>query len=124
MARVAVRLSAPAEVWAELERLSRSRSGEVRLAGRARMILACLRGQRNEEIARALSVRPNTVGLWRRRFARDGIAGLRDAPPPRQASPVWGGLARPGLGADRDAAAGRPGQLGRGFIGARAGRVG
>ncbi|MDA8207155.1 MAG: IS630 family transposase, partial [Thermaerobacter sp.] len=54
MARVAVKLSAPAEVWAELERLSRSRSGEVRLAERARMILACLRGQRNEEIARAL----------------------------------------------------------------------
>ena len=82
MARVAVRLSCTAEVWAELERLSRSRSGEVRLAGRARMILACLRGQRNEEIARELSVRPNTVGQWRRRFAKNGIAGLRDAPRP------------------------------------------
>ena len=82
MARVAVRLSCTAEVWAELERLSRSRSGEVRLVERARMILACLRGQRNEEIARALGVRPNTVGQWRRRFAQNGIAGLRDAPRP------------------------------------------
>ncbi len=82
MARVAVRLSCTAEVWAELERLSRSRSGEVRLVERARMILACLRGQRNEEIARELGVRPNTVGQWRRRFAKNGIAGLRDAPRP------------------------------------------
>lgn len=67
---------------AELERLSRSRSGEVRLAERARIVLGCLRGQRNDEVARELGVRPNTVGQWRRRFAERGLAGLRDEPRP------------------------------------------
>ncbi|MCK0508150.1 IS630 family transposase [Aromatoleum anaerobium] len=82
MARVAVELSCPAEVMSELERLSRSRSGEVRLVERARIVLACLHGKRNDEVASELGVRPNTVGLWRRRFAEQGIAGLRDAPRP------------------------------------------
>lgn len=82
MARVAVELSCTAEVMAELERLSRSRSGEARLVERARIVLACLGGKRNEEVARALDVQANTVGRWRRRFAERGIAGLRDAPRP------------------------------------------
>lgn len=82
MARVAVALSCTADVMAELERLSRSRSGEVRLAERARIVLGCLRGQRNDEVARELGVRPNTVGQWRRRFAERGVAGLRDEPRP------------------------------------------
>jgi len=64
----------------ELERLSRSRSGEVRLAERARIVLACLQGRRNDEVAREIGVRPNTVGQWRRRFAAHGLAGLRDEP--------------------------------------------
>lgn len=80
MARVAVELSCTAEVMGELERLSRSRSGEVRLAERARIVLACLQGRRNDEVAREIGVRPNTVGQWRRRFAVHGIAGLRDQP--------------------------------------------
>jgi len=80
MARVAVALSCTAEVMGELERLSRSRSGEVRLAERARIVLACLQGRRNDEVAREIGVRPNTVGQWRRRFAAHGIAGLRDEP--------------------------------------------
>ncbi|MNR11368.1 hypothetical protein D3C85_1276650 [compost metagenome] len=67
---------------AELERLSRSRSGEARLVECARIVLACLRGKRNEEVASEVGVQPNTVGRWRRRFAEQGIAGLRDAPRP------------------------------------------
>lgn len=47
---------------------------------RARIVLACLHGKRNDEIAKELGLRPNTVGQWRRRFADRGIAGLRDAP--------------------------------------------
>ena len=80
MPRVAVTLSCTAETKAELERLSRSRSGEVRMAERARIVLACLGGKRNDEIARELSLRPNTVGQWRQRFAARGLAGLQDAP--------------------------------------------
>lgn len=84
MARVAVTLSCTAEVKAELERLSRSRSGEVRLAERARIVLACLAGHRNDEVARNLGIRPNTVGQWRKRFAAQGLAGLKDQPRPGQ----------------------------------------
>jgi transposase len=80
MARVAVALSCTPEVMVELKRLSRSRSGEVRLAERARMVLACLQGKRNDEVAREVGVRPNTVGLWRQRFAARGLPGLRDEP--------------------------------------------
>lgn len=50
------------------------------MAERARIVLACLRGSRNDEVAREIGVRPNTVGVWRRRFAERGIAGLRDEP--------------------------------------------
>ena len=80
MARVAIALSCTADVMAELERLSRSRSGEVRIAERARIVMACLQGKRNDVVARETGLRPNTVGQWRRRFAVLGIAGLRDAP--------------------------------------------
>lgn len=80
MARVAVKLSCTAEVRGELERLSRSRSHEVRLVERARIILACLQDRRNDEIAREMGLRPNIVGEWRRRFAAEGLAGLRDRP--------------------------------------------
>ena len=50
------------------------------MAERARIVMACLQGKRNDEVARDMRVRPNTVGQWRRRFAEGGIAGLRDAP--------------------------------------------
>lgn len=80
MARVAVVLSCTVEDKNALERMSRSRSGEVRLAERARIVLACAQGRRNDEVARELGVRPNTVGQWRKRFAERGLAGLRDEP--------------------------------------------
>ena len=52
------------------------------MAERARIVMACLQGKRNDAIAREMRLRPNTVGQWRRRFAQGGIAGLRDAPRP------------------------------------------
>lgn len=66
----------------ELGCLSRSRSGAVRMAERARVVLLCLRSKRNDEVAAQMGLRPNTVGQWRRRFAERGLAGLRDAPRP------------------------------------------
>jgi transposase len=41
-------------------------------------VLGCLDGKRNDVVGRELGVRPNTVGLWRQRFAAGGLAGLRD----------------------------------------------
>jgi transposase len=78
MARVAIALTCTAEQRAELMTLVRSRTEEARLVERAKIVLACLEGKRNDAVGRELGVRPNTVGLWRQRFAAAGLAGLRD----------------------------------------------
>src|SRR5713226_4220972 len=78
MARVAVALTCTAEQRGELMALARSRTEEVRLVERAKIVLACLEGKRNDAVGREFGVRPNTVGLWRKRFAAAGLAGLRD----------------------------------------------
>jgi transposase len=80
--RVAVALSCSAEQRTELMNLARSRTEEARMVERAKIVLACLQGKRNDEVSRELGVRPNTVGLWRKRFAARGLAGLRDQPRP------------------------------------------
>lgn len=89
MARVAVELHCSAEQRSELIGLVRGRTTEARLVERARIVLACLEGKRNDEIARALGVRPNTVGLWRKRFAAGGVAGLHDRTRPGK-TPTYG----------------------------------
>jgi len=65
---------------AELERLARSRTAPVRGVERAKIVLACLSGEPQAQIATRLSSGPNTVSKWRIRFAQQGIAGLADAP--------------------------------------------
>ena len=70
----------------QLEALARSRTTEVRLAQRAKIVLECLKGGPVNRIARRLNVRPNTVIDWRQRFVRGGLAGLRDRP--RSGKPV------------------------------------
>ena len=89
MARVAVVLICTAEQRAELAALARSRTEEARLVERAKIILACLDGKRNDAVGRELGVRPNTVGLWRKRFAASGLAGLRDRARPGK-TPKYG----------------------------------
>src|SRR6266436_1961739 len=74
MARVAVALTCTAEQRGELMALARSRTEEVRLVERAKIVLACLEGKRNDAVGREFGVRPNTVGLWRKRFAAAGLA--------------------------------------------------
>jgi transposase len=73
-------LSCSPQDRAELERLARSRTEPVRGVERARIVLACLSGEPQAQIAARLSTRPNTVSKWRIRFAKEGIAGLADAP--------------------------------------------
>ena len=82
MSRIAVALSCEAEVMNELIRMSKSRSEEVRMVERSRIILGCLAGKRNDMVAAELGVRPGTVGTWRKRFADAGLAGLSDRPRP------------------------------------------
>ena len=73
-------LSCSPQDRAELERLARSRTEPVRGVERAKIVLACLSGAPQAQIAARLSTRPNTVSKWRIRFAQQGIAGLADAP--------------------------------------------
>lgn len=65
---------------AELERLSKSRTESKQLIDRAKIILDCLRGKKNKEIARAYKTRPNRITKWTHRFAKFGVAGLSDLP--------------------------------------------
>ena len=47
---------------------------------RARVILVCLEEKEIQQVAEQLGLSIPTVSKWRRRFARDGIGGLRDRP--------------------------------------------
>jgi transposase len=53
---------------------------------RAQVIILAAQGHPNDEIAATLEIPPQTVGKWRRRFSRFGLAGLEDAP--RSGRPV------------------------------------
>jgi transposase len=80
MSRIALPLSCTAEVMQELVHLSKSRTDEARLIERAKIVLRCLAGERNDQIAARLGTQPATVGTWRKRFAQRGLAGLKDRP--------------------------------------------
>uniref|UniRef100_E6QV49 Transposase of ISCARN106, IS630 family n=1 Tax=mine drainage metagenome TaxID=410659 RepID=E6QV49_9ZZZZ len=80
MARVAAAINCSSSDLQELERISKSRTLESRMVERARIILGCLAGRRNDEVATDLGIQAATVSLWRKRFASNGLAGLRDQP--------------------------------------------
>lgn len=87
-----MRIAKPVELTeqdrATLTRWARGRSIPVRQAQRAKIVLAAAAGKRNDEIASELQCTRRTVGTWRTRFLKLGIAGLeKDAPRPgRKAS--------------------------------------
>lgn len=58
--------------------ITKSRAAEARIVERARIVLACLEGKENQQVARELRVSIPTVSKWRRRFALWGLRGLRD----------------------------------------------
>lgn len=72
-------ISASAEHEARL-RAWASGDGNDPLAQRARIVLRCLEGHSNLEVARIEGVTSVTVGKWRRRFRALGPRGLADAP--------------------------------------------
>jgi len=65
-----------------LEEWSRRPKTAQALAQRARIILACAKGQTNTEVARQFRVTKQTVGKWRSRFLEKGVNGLLDEPRP------------------------------------------
>jgi hypothetical protein len=62
MARVATSISCTADVRKELERLSKSRTDEARIVERAKVILGCLAGLRNDEVAAELGLQAAACG--------------------------------------------------------------
>lgn len=91
MSKRAAILSCDDEQRKAIESMVASRTEEARLVERAKMIRGCLEGKPVVRIARELGVRPNTVIEWRERFAKLGIAGLKDRP--RSGKPVAYGAA-------------------------------
>ena len=65
----------------ELSKLARGRCVEVRLQQRARMILLAAEGLQNAVIATKVRATRQTVGLWRKRYAKHRLKGIeKDAP--------------------------------------------
>ena len=81
--RVAPSITLSADERSQLETWSRGRSTPQRLVLRARIVLRAADGRDNQEIAEELQTRPNTVGLWRQRFALLRLPDIeKDAPRP------------------------------------------
>jgi len=63
---------------AALKAIVRAPTSEQRAVTRARIVLRAAEGIANERVAAELGVALMTVKLWRRRYARAGLAGLVD----------------------------------------------
>lgn len=66
----------------QLTVMSRSRTLPHALVVRARIVLLAADGMSNIKIAEKLDLSRLTVGVWRRRYLRQGIEGLYDEPRP------------------------------------------
>ena len=73
-------VSLPAEERQILERLVAAPTSAQRDVLRARVVLLLAAGHSNQEVAAKLGTSARTVSLWRGRWSRDGLTGLRDAP--------------------------------------------
>lgn len=74
------RIALEAEERRELHRRMRASTVEVRDRQRAQIILLAAEGRTQEAIGEAVGVTRVTVNHWCRRFAKDRLAGLADAP--------------------------------------------
>jgi transposase len=63
-----------------LERIVGAPTSPQREVLRARVVLTLCKGRGNKSVARELGTSVRTVSLWRGRWNRAGLAGLRDAP--------------------------------------------
>lgn len=70
------------DVHSELEAMTRSRSLPHSLVRRAKIVIMSAEGLDNKGIAEKLGLSRDTVGKWRTRFLRQGLAGLYDEPRP------------------------------------------
>jgi transposase len=82
MSRKAIAIKLTLEERTTLEATAAGRRTAVRDAQRARVILGAAAGRTNEEIAGREGLSRLSVGVWRQRFARERLAGLKDRPRP------------------------------------------
>jgi transposase len=82
MSRTAPEIILSKKELSTLESWIRSGKQEHRLVFRAKIILRAQLGQQNKKIAKDLNTNVLTVGKWRRRFAQDRLAGLKDSDRP------------------------------------------
>lgn len=75
---VAVQVRLSGKERGELEKVVRKAATSPRMYLRAKVVLLAGDGYTNTEISRKLDYHRNCVVEWRRRFAEEGIAGLRD----------------------------------------------
>ena len=80
MARLPAEIVLNEDEQAVLESWRRRRNTKAGLHLRAGIVLDCAHGYSGEEIAERHHTSQQTVTKWRRRFARDRLAGLSDAP--------------------------------------------
>lgn len=80
--RVCEPLDVTAEERQKLESWVRRPKTAQRLAWRARIVLSCAGGKKNQEVAQQLELDVHTVGKWRERFRRERLEGLADEPRP------------------------------------------
>jgi putative transposase len=66
----------------ELLAITRSRSMPQSIATRARIILMAAEGATNTDVAESLGLSRPTVGIWRKRYVAQRLAGLYDEPRP------------------------------------------
>lgn len=66
------------ELREQLEAIARSRSLPHGLVTRVRIVLLSAHGLSNKAVAARLRLNPVTVGHWRRRFVKQGLAGLHE----------------------------------------------
>src|SRR5882762_9208926 len=66
----------------ELERRAQGEHVSRRVAQRARIVLLAADAVPNRQIAMLVGLNQNQVGMWRKRYAAHGMAGLADLPRP------------------------------------------
>ncbi len=79
--RIAPKIDLTEQEKQTLTKWSRGRSTPARLVQRAKIVLLAAQEQQNKDIAKTLGVMERTVGRWRSRFAKGGLAAIeKDLP--------------------------------------------
>ena len=65
-----------------MERRAQGEHVSRRVVQRARIVLLAADGVPNRQIAMLVGLNQNQVGMWRKRYAALGMAGLADRPRP------------------------------------------